>query len=109
MQCNIALYQMLAAQWVACVQSYQPDWQAILSSSPQPFTASLSRWLYPKAVAAEGIASDQSKDRPVLEHQLSVDNQRSVDSLPAVKVLLATTRARLEALNGVDAERIHGK
>ena len=35
--------------------------------------------------------------------------QSGLDSLPVVKELLGTMRARLEALNGMDAERIHAK
>ena len=41
-----------------------------------------------------------------LQYQLS---RGGVDGLPAVKELLSTMRARLEALNGPDADRVHAK
>ena len=93
----------LIAKPIARMQGYQPDWEAILSDSPRPFIASLSRWLYPTAVAGFYAAAEESDNGSVLEQQPSVDN------LPAVKELLDTMRARLEALNGVDAESVHGK
>ena len=85
--------------WLSCPQSYQPDWEAILSDSPRPFISSLSQWLYPKAAACDAAHA---------EHELG-DNKVSteLERLPAVKELLGTMRARLEALNGMEAERIH--
>ena len=85
------------------LQSYQPDWEAILSDSPRPFIHSLSQWLYPKAVSAATAPGAGPCDADASAEQSAVDR------LPAVKELLSTMRSRLEALNGLDAERIHAQ
>ena len=58
--------------------------------------------MYPKAASSAPHATPDvgNGQAPVLPE---------LDSLPAVKELLGTMRARLEALNGMDAERIHAK
>ena len=88
---------------VARSQSYQPDWEAILSESPRPFISSLSKWLYPAA------ASHAPHAKFEMANDTASAEQSGIESLPAVKELLGTMRARLEALNGLDAERIHAK
>ena len=79
------------------VQSYQPDWEAILSRSPQDFIASVSKWLYPAAAHALTVVSSGDTGPSALP----------LDELPVVGDILGTLRARLEALNGPEAPQIH--
>ena len=77
-------------------QNYQVDWEAILSRSREPFIASVSAWLYPPAArAARGTANG-----------LEAEAVLNVSALPPVREVLATSRQRIEALNGPGMARI---
>ena len=81
----------------ACgAQNYQVDWEAILSRAREPFIASVSAWLYPPAARAAPGAADGSE----------VDAGLDVSALPPVREVLATSRQRIEALNGPSMVRI---
>lgn len=76
----------------ACPKGVQVDWEAILSRTPQAFTSAVLSWMRP--AGGEG-SSEQGA--------LSVAELRG---LPTVSETLATTRSRLDALNGPQAERV---
>ena len=88
-ECSCLLSSMTQPTHVpACVQGYQVDWEAILSRSSEPFVASVSAWLYPPAARGEPAAQ--------APHQAPAPE---LAQLPAVKQVLGSARARLEALN----------
>lgn len=82
-------------------KSYQTDWEAILSTSPQDFIASVSPWMLPPEVT-QGEGGGGGIDRtPPLPPPCP-----PVDTLPQVIDVLDTMRKRLEALNGPDINRV---
>lgn len=98
------------------MQSYQTDWEALLSRSPAPFIASVSSWMYPAEARASGAAGNgggsglaSSTEGQAAAAAAQPPPPPLVDALPAVKELLPTLRARLEALNGPKAPPIHMK
>lgn len=90
------------------MQSYQTDWEALLSRSPAPFIASVGKWMYPTA-ARGGDGGRAPLVNGGLADAAALPLPPPVDELPSVKELLPTLRARLEALNGPKAPRIHMK
>ena len=96
------------------MQSYQTDWEALLSRSPAPFIASVSSWMYPVEARASGTADNGGGTGLASSTEGQAAAAQSpppplVDALPAVKELLPTLRARQEALNGPKAPPIHMK
>ena len=94
----------------AVPQSYQTDWEAILSRSPEPFIASVSKWMYPAAARGAAAVSHGESSVPT---SINADGQQEaagvpvpppVATLPLVKEVLDTMRARLDALNLVQTD-----
>ena len=111
---NISMFSR--ADECVLVQSYQPDWEAILSRSPRDFIASVSKWLYPAAAHASSVVSSGgtgptapcTKDvSPETAAVMSPLPALPLDELPVVGDILGTLRARLEALNGPKDPQIH--
>jgi len=118
------------------------DWEAILSRAPEPFVASVSRWLYPPAARAPPPAAAAADSAPAAADgaPAALDGAAAagdaapaagagapaagaargggapaagdpvagldVGALPPVREVLATSRQRLEALNGPGMARI---
>ena len=83
----------------AAPQTYQVDWEAILSRSSEPFVASVSAWLYPPAARGEettqgGLHAGAVAQKPA--RQLPGSN---LSDVPLVSEVLSTSRRRLDALN----------
>ena len=99
-------------------QSYQTDWEAILSRTPQAFIASVSKWLYPPAARTPTAVSSSNGGTSGTDAftngasseaaaEATSPHVRALDGIPVVKEILGTLRARLEALNGPKALKIH--
>lgn len=112
MRCRLGL--------TVCVllQSYQTDWEAILSRTPQAFIASVSKWLYPPAARTPTPASGSKGGTSGTDGftggatseaaaGITPPHVRALDGIPVVKEIMGTLRARLEALNGPKALKIH--
>ncbi|GAB4814575.1 hypothetical protein N2152v2_001621 [Parachlorella kessleri] len=95
-------------------KSYQTDWEAILSTSPSQFIASVSAWMLPPELRAggsngncnaassgDGGGSSSSEGRALPPPPI-----KPLGELPSVVGVLDTMRKRLEALNGPNVDRL---